>query len=84
MFGITQADSTIYQHTATLKASEQVSQVFCLLFQVLEEGVGVAQLVEIFCTEGYNKRAKLHYLGPLLSNLTQLPDARNYMLDKDR
>ncbi|XP_053172514.1 protein HGH1 homolog [Scomber japonicus] len=54
------------------------------VFKVLEEGVGVAQLVEIFCTEGYNKKAKLHYLGPLLSNLTQLPDARNYMLDKDR
>ncbi|XP_062271864.1 protein HGH1 homolog [Scomber scombrus] len=54
------------------------------VFKVLEEGVGMAQLVEIFCTEGYNKKAKLHYLGPLLSNLTQLPDARNYMLDKDR
>lgn len=54
------------------------------VFKVLQEDVGLAQLVEIFCTEGYNKRAKLHYLGPLLSNLTQLPDARNYMLDKDR
>lgn len=54
------------------------------VFKVLQEDVGLAQLVEIFCTEGYNKKAKLHYLGPLLSNLTQLPDARNYMLDKDR
>lgn len=55
-----------------------------LLFQVLQEGFGLAQLVEIFCTEGYNKTAKLHYLGPLLSNLTQLPEARNHMMDKDR
>ncbi|KAM7421988.1 hypothetical protein PAMA_010189 [Pampus argenteus] len=54
------------------------------VFKVLQEELGLAQLVEIFCTEGYNKKAKLHYLGPLLSNLTQLPDARNYMLDKDR
>lgn len=54
------------------------------LFQVLQEDVGMAQLVQIFCTEGYNKNAKLHYLGPLLSNLTQLPEARNYLMDKDR
>ncbi|XP_029907639.1 protein HGH1 homolog [Myripristis murdjan] len=54
------------------------------VFKVLQEDVGLAQLVEIFCTEGYNKKASLHYLGPLLSNLTQLPEARNYILDKDR
>uniref|UniRef100_A0A3Q1FE11 HGH1 homolog (S. cerevisiae) n=1 Tax=Acanthochromis polyacanthus TaxID=80966 RepID=A0A3Q1FE11_9TELE len=54
------------------------------VFKVLQEQLGVAQLVEIFCTEGYNQRAKLHYLGPLLSNLTQLPEARNYLLDPDR
>uniref|UniRef100_A0A3Q3KH94 Protein HGH1 homolog n=1 Tax=Monopterus albus TaxID=43700 RepID=A0A3Q3KH94_MONAL len=54
------------------------------VFKVLQEEVGLAQLVEIFCTEGYNKMAKLHYLGPMLSNLTQLPEARNYMMDKDR
>uniref|UniRef100_A0A3Q3WJP2 Protein HGH1 homolog n=1 Tax=Mola mola TaxID=94237 RepID=A0A3Q3WJP2_MOLML len=54
------------------------------VFKVLQEELGVAQLVEIFCTEGYNKMAKLHYLGPLLSNLTQLPEARSRMMDKDR
>ena len=54
------------------------------MFQVLQEELGLAQLVEIFCTEGYNKMAKLHYLGPLLSNLTQLPEARSCMMDKDR
>lgn len=51
---------------------------------MLQEDVGLAKLVEIFCTEGYNKKAKLHYLGPLLSNLTQLPEARSYIMDKDR
>lgn len=54
------------------------------VFRVLQEEVGLAKLVEIFCTEGYNKKAKLHYLGPLLSNLTQLQEARNYILDKNR
>ncbi|XP_041812613.1 protein HGH1 homolog [Chelmon rostratus] len=55
-----------------------------IVFRVLQEGVGLAQLVEIFCTEGYNKYAKLHCVGPLLSNLTQLPEARNFIMDKDR
>ncbi|KAF3690254.1 Protein HGH1 -like protein [Channa argus] len=54
------------------------------VFRVLQEEVGLAKLVEIFCTEGYNKKAKLHYLGPLLSNLTQVQEARNYILDKER
>ncbi|XP_071771545.1 protein HGH1 homolog [Centroberyx gerrardi] len=54
------------------------------VLKVLQEEVGLSHLVEIFCTEGYNKKASLHYLGPLLSNLTQLSEARNYILDKDR
>lgn len=50
----------------------------------LQEQVGMAKIVEIFCTEGFNKKASLHYLGPLLSNLTQLPEARHFILDKER
>lgn len=57
--------------------------IFCLA-QVLQEEVGLIKLVDIFCTEGYNKHAKLNYLAPLLSNLTQLPEARNLIVDKDR
>ncbi|XP_010889861.1 protein HGH1 homolog [Esox lucius] len=49
-----------------------------------EQGISLAQIVEIFCTEDYNKQASLHYLGPLLSNLTQLPETRQFILDKDR
>ncbi|MGH0159550.1 UNVERIFIED_CONTAM: hypothetical protein FKN15_037748 [Acipenser sinensis] len=51
---------------------------------IQDEGVGLARIVEVFCTEGYNEKASLHYLGPLLSNLTQLPEARHFILDKDR
>lgn len=55
------------------------------VFRVLQEHeIGLAKIVEIFCTEGYNKKAPLHYLGPLLSNLTQLPEARQFILDKER
>ncbi|XP_041105092.1 protein HGH1 homolog [Polyodon spathula] len=55
-----------------------------VLRAIQDEGVGLAQIVEVFCTEGYNEKASLHYLGPLLSNLTQLPEARSFILDKDR
>ncbi|XP_078064021.1 protein HGH1 homolog isoform X3 [Mustelus asterias] len=51
---------------------------------IQNEGPGLAKIVDIFCTDGYNKKAELHYLGPLLSNLTQLAEARKFILDKDR
>ncbi|XP_021415691.2 protein HGH1 homolog [Oncorhynchus mykiss] len=49
-----------------------------------KQEIGLAQIVDIFCTEGYNKQTSLHYLGPLLSNLTQLPETRHFILDKER
>uniref|UniRef100_A0A672KM20 Protein HGH1 homolog n=1 Tax=Sinocyclocheilus grahami TaxID=75366 RepID=A0A672KM20_SINGR len=51
---------------------------------VQEQKIGLDKVVEIFCTEGFNKKASLHYLGPLLSNLAQLPEARHFILDKDK
>uniref|UniRef100_A0A3P9HEN2 Protein HGH1 homolog n=1 Tax=Oryzias latipes TaxID=8090 RepID=A0A3P9HEN2_ORYLA len=54
------------------------------VFKALQEDVGLAKLVDIFCTEAYNAKANLHYLGPLLSNLTQLPEARHTLMDRDR
>ena len=42
------------------------------------------RIVTIFCKDGYNaKGANLHYLGPFLSNLSQLREAREQLLDKD-
>ncbi|XP_043231105.1 protein HGH1 homolog isoform X1 [Amphibalanus amphitrite] len=47
--------------------------------------VTVERLVLALCQRGFNTvGCKLDYLGPLLSNLTQLPEARSYMLDRDR
>ena len=48
-----------------------------------KETVGFDKLIQVFCRENYNKFAKLHYLGPLLSNLTQIKDARLALLDKE-
>lgn len=45
---------------------------------------GLEQLVLALCTPGYNVRAPLHYLGPVLSNLSQRPGARAFLLDPDR
>ncbi|XP_069477988.1 protein HGH1 homolog [Ambystoma mexicanum] len=55
------------------------------VFQAMqEEGVGLAKVVEVFCTKGYNHKASLHHLGPLLSNLTQLRETREFILDRQR
>ncbi|XP_004600008.2 protein HGH1 homolog [Ochotona princeps] len=48
------------------------------------EGSGLERVVRALCTPGYNARAPLHYLGPLLSNLSQRPAARSFLLDPDR
>lgn len=45
---------------------------------------GLERLVRALCTPGYNARAPLHYLGPVLSNLSQRPAARAFLLDPDR
>ncbi|XP_037089609.1 protein HGH1 homolog [Pollicipes pollicipes] len=56
------------------------------LWRRLEEGpVTVDDLVTALCQRDYNTAGcHLNYLGPLLSNLTQLPEARRYMLSRDR
>lgn len=45
---------------------------------------GLERLVRALCTPGYNARAPLHYLAPLLSNVSQRPAARAFLLDPDR
>ncbi|XP_068953139.1 protein HGH1 homolog [Petaurus breviceps papuanus] len=44
----------------------------------------VARLVTALTTPGYNPHAPLHYLASLLSNLSQLPGARAFLLDPNR
>ena len=48
-----------------------------------DDGVSMDDVVSIFCREGYNKRgAALHYIGPVLSNLSQLPKVRGEILSR--
>ncbi|XP_008832759.1 protein HGH1 homolog [Nannospalax galili] len=42
------------------------------------------RLVHALCTPSYNAGARLHYLGPLLSNLSQRAEVRAFLLDPDR
>lgn len=41
-------------------------------------------IVDVFCKLDYNPKANLHYLAPLMSNLTQLKDVRDVMMDRSR
>ncbi|XP_072296207.1 protein HGH1 homolog [Eucyclogobius newberryi] len=78
----------------TFPFSDQICSVLCnlsrserscpLVFKVLQDKVGVSKLVEIFCCETFNSKATLHYIGPLLSNLSQLQEARDQLLDPER
>ncbi|KAG9472924.1 hypothetical protein GDO78_016088 [Eleutherodactylus coqui] len=45
---------------------------------------GLNKLLEMICSPKYNATATLHYLGPLMCNLTQLPEGRNFILDRTR
>ena len=46
--------------------------------------VGFDKVIQVFCRENFNSKNKLHYLGPFLSNLTQIVEARKYVLDKEK
>lgn len=48
------------------------------------ERLGLERLVNALCTPTYNAAAPLHYLGPLLSNLSQQAEVRAFLLDPDR
>jgi len=51
--------------------------------QLAGADIHVSSLLDLLCEEGYNKvGAKLHYLGPVLSNLSQLEGVRTLLLDR--
>lgn len=61
------------------------ARVLTILEHDEENHVGMNKLVESFCIEGYNKKSSgLDFVGPLLSNLTQLNEAREFILDRER
>ena len=47
-------------------------------------GIDLDKIVGVFCMQNYNKKgASLNYIGPFLSNLTQLPEARLQLLNRE-
>lgn len=48
------------------------------------ERLGLERLINALCMPSYNTAAPLHYLGPLLSNLSQQAEVRAFLLDPDR
>ncbi|KAE8600056.1 hypothetical protein XENTR_v10017454 [Xenopus tropicalis] len=63
-----------------LSREEETCQSF--LRSLTQEGM--CQLLDMLCAPKYNPRASLDYLGPLLCNLTQLPEGRHFILDRNR
>lgn len=66
--------------TRTSKGSEEVLKVTISN----PDECGLHKIVEILCKENYNPKAKLHYLATFVSNLTQLQEARDFILDRKR
>ena len=69
---------------ANMSRQEECAGVIIKTILENQATVGFEKIISAFCTIGYNTDAKLHYIGSLLSNLTQLPDTRHYILDKNR
>lgn len=42
------------------------------------------KIVEVLCKENYNPHSRLNYLATFISNLAQLQESRDFILDKDR
>ena len=49
-----------------------------------KDDCGLHKVVEAFCKENHNPKAKLHYVATFLSNMTQLQEARDFILDRKR
>ena len=53
--------------------------------QLMEADIGVDTLVTILCQENYNTQGQqMNFLGPVLSNLSQLPEVRRHILDQQK
>ena len=69
---------------ANLSRGEKCATKIVKLMIEKKEEVGFDKLITVFCTVDHNKDAKMHYLGSLLSNLSQIKEARYYILAKER
>ncbi|KAG8535681.1 hypothetical protein GDO81_027984, partial [Engystomops pustulosus] len=61
------------------REEETCRHVLCAL-----QEAGLEKLLEMLCSPQYNAAAPLHYLGPLMCNLSQLSAGRAFLLDRNR
>jgi len=53
--------------------------------QMQDANIGIDTLITILCQENYNSGGQeMNYLGPVLSNLSQLPKVRTHILDRQK
>ena len=69
---------------ANMSRDEECAKLIVKQILANQDSVGFDKLITVFCTIDYNKENKLHYLGSVLSNLTQIQETRQYILDKKR
>ena len=50
----------------------------------LDSKVTMESIINALCHVKFNKNAKLHYIGPILANLTQVSDIRKVIMDRQR
>ena len=67
-----------------LSRLEDCAGKFVELMVSKQTEIGFDKVVQAFSQAKYNPRNQLHYLGPFLANLTQIQDARKYVLDRER
>ncbi|GFO19916.1 protein hgh1 homolog [Plakobranchus ocellatus] len=49
-----------------------------------ESKVTMESIVNVLCHTKFNKNASMHYIGPILANLTQVSEIRKIIMDKQR
>ena len=67
-----------------LSRPERCANVIVQSMKENVQEIGLDKIIEVFCLNNFNPHAKMNYLGPYLSNLTQIPEARKYVLDKNK
>ena len=67
-----------------LSRPEKCAKVIVEVIRDHDSEVGFHRIVAVFGKDTHNKYSKLHTLAMFLANLTQLPDTRNFLLDRER
>uniref|UniRef100_H2ZQF9 Protein HGH1 homolog n=1 Tax=Ciona savignyi TaxID=51511 RepID=H2ZQF9_CIOSA len=66
--------------TRELEGAKLVAAKLNDIYPDAPKTVKLSKLLEIFCKVDYNKKCSLDYLAALFSNLSQLPEVRQYLL----